>query len=167
MSTFFLLKMVTCSTFLRRMTRRKYIDWANLDKSNLARRLTVIDLIALGIGSTMGAGAYVIAGQVCINKTKNFHKNKFSKFHKFQVAREKAGPAACISFFLAAVASVLAGLCYAEFGARVPKTGSAYTFTYVTVGEFMAFVIGWNLLLEYIIGPAMKNWFQIFSIQNP
>ena len=85
----------------------------------------------LGVGGVIGSGIFVMTGQE---------------------AAEHAGPAIVISFALAAIPCLFAGLCYAEMASTVPISGSAYTYAYATMGEFVAWLIGWDLILEYAMG---------------
>jgi APA family basic amino acid/polyamine antiporter len=99
----------------------------------LKRVLGPINLVSLGIGAIIGTGIFVLTGQA---------------------AAQYAGPAIVLSMVLAGFASALAGLCYAEFASTVPIAGSAYTYGYATLGEFIAWIIGWDLILEYALGAA-------------
>jgi basic amino acid/polyamine antiporter, APA family len=100
----------------------------------LRKELSALDLTVFGVGVIIGTGIFVLTGQV---------------------AKERAGPAVAISFILAAVVCALAALCYAEFASTVPVAGSAYTFTFATLGEFPAWVIGWDLILELALAAAV------------
>src|SRR5467141_734127 len=99
----------------------------------LKRALTPLNLITLGIGAIIGAGIFVLTGQA---------------------AALHAGPAVPISMALVGIACAFAGLCYAEMASAVPVAGSAYTYSYATMGEFVAWIIGWDLVLEYAMGAA-------------
>ncbi|MCF6472975.1 amino acid permease [Nonomuraea sp. MG754425] len=100
----------------------------------LRKRLTAVDLTVFGIGVIVGTGIFVLTGQV---------------------AKETAGPAVALSFVVAAVVCGLAALCYAEFASTIPVAGSAYTFSFATLGEFPAWVIGWDLFLELALAAAV------------
>src|ERR1700730_8859905 len=99
----------------------------------LKRVLTAWSLTAIGLGATIGTGIFVLTGTVAANQ---------------------AGPAVTLSLLIAAFGSGLAALCYAEFAAFLPVPGSAYSYTYATLGEVVAWFIGWNLLLEYGISAS-------------
>ncbi|HXY32036.1 MAG TPA: amino acid permease [Gemmatimonadaceae bacterium] len=101
--------------------------------NSLRRALTATNLTFLGIGAIIGAGIFVLTGTA---------------------AALFAGPAVAISFVVAGIGCVFAGLCYAEFAAMIPIAGSAYTYAYATMGEFVAWIIGWDLILEYLFGAA-------------
>ncbi len=106
------------------------------EKGGLRRTLGPVSLIALGIGAIIGAGLFSITGGAAANN---------------------AGPAVTISFVIAAFACAFAGLCYAEFASMIPVAGSAYTYSYATMGEFIAWIIGWDLVLEYAVAAAMVS----------
>src|SRR5271170_5265837 len=105
----------------------------NEGESGLKRTLGPLNLITLGIGAIIGAGIFVLTGQA---------------------AAKHAGPAVMLSFVVAGITCAFAGLCYAEFASLIPIAGSAYTYGYATLGEFVAWIIGWDLVLEYAFGAA-------------
>src|SRR5580704_14146321 len=100
---------------------------------SLKRTLGPVQLMALGIGAIIGAGLFSLTGIAAANN---------------------AGPAVVISFLVAAVGCAFAGLCYSEFSTMIPIAGSAYTYAYATMGELMAWIIGWDLVLEYAVGAG-------------
>ncbi|GMS84019.1 hypothetical protein PENTCL1PPCAC_6194, partial [Pristionchus entomophagus] len=122
----------------QRLMRTKNIQGGDLT-TQLKRCLTTFDITMLGVGHMIGAGIYVLTGAVIKNTS---------------------GPAIIGSFFLSGVAALLSALCYAEFGARFPKAGSAYTYVYVGCGELWAFIIGWNIVLEHMLSAAAvaRTW---------
>ncbi|MFP3726837.1 amino acid permease [Priestia filamentosa] len=128
--------------------RKKTIEalLAQSTQKDLKRTLSVLDLIFLGVGCVIGTGIFVITGVV---------------------AATSAGPALTLSFVIAGIACALAAFCYAEFSSSVPVSGSVYTYTYATLGEFFAFLIGWDLMLEYVLAMAAvstgwSSYFQSF-----
>ncbi|MFL5613674.1 MAG: amino acid permease [Gemmatimonadaceae bacterium] len=110
----------------------------------LRRALTALNLTTLGIGAIIGAGIFVLTGTA---------------------AAQYAGPAVVLSFVVAGIGCLFAGLCYAEFAAMIPIAGSAYTYGYATLGELVAWIIGWDLILEYLFGAATVavGWAGYFS----
>src|SRR6201998_3196038 len=104
-----------------------------LTDQRLKRVLGALNLTMLGIGAIIGTGIFVLTGTV---------------------AAQNSGPAVVLSFVLAGVASIFAALCYSEFASLVPMAGSAYTYGYATLGELVAWIIGWDLILEYAFGAA-------------
>ncbi len=116
-------------------SRKKSINelLVNAEKNTLKKTLGIFDLVMIGIGCTIGTGIFVVTGIA---------------------AATYAGPAISLSYLLAAIACIFAGLAYAELASMVPVSGSAYTYTYVVLGEFIAWLVGWGLVLEYAIGAA-------------
>lgn len=121
------------SLFVRKPMDALMSEASETGSHTLKRTLGAGGLIALGIGAIIGAGLFSITGMAAANH---------------------AGPAITISFVVAALGCLFAGLCYAEFASMIPVAGSAYTYSYATMGEFIAWIIGWDLVLEYAVGAA-------------
>lgn len=117
----------------KRKPLAQLLDEASESEKGLKRTLTAWSLIALGIGAIIGAGLFVRTATA---------------------AAQNAGPSVTIGFIVAAIGCALAGLCYAELSSSIPISGSAYTYTYATMGELLAWIIGWDLILEYAVGAA-------------
>jgi APA family basic amino acid/polyamine antiporter len=122
---------------LHRLLRTKSLQLIRADaerpEQQLRRTLTALDLTTLGIGAIIGTGIFVLIGTAVVG----------------DAVRLGAGPGITLSFVLSGIACVLAALAYAEFAAMIPVAGSAYTYSYATLGEFIAWITGWNLVLEY------------------
>src|SRR5213080_587807 len=106
---------------------------ASEGQHTLRRALGALNLTTLGIGAIIGAGIFVLTGTA---------------------AAKYAGPAIVLSFIVSGLGCLFAGLCYAEFASMIPVAGSAYTYGYATLGEFVAWIIGWDLILEYLFGAS-------------
>ncbi len=119
--------------FAKKPLQKLLTEAQETGEHSLRRALGPVNLVTLGIGAVIGAGIFVITGQA---------------------AAQFAGPAILISFVIAGIACALAGLCYSEFASMIPIAGSAYTYSYATLGELIAWIIGWDLILEYAFGAA-------------
>lgn len=117
----------------KRKPLSQLLEEASESEKGLKKTLTAPGLVALGVGAIIGAGLFSITGLA---------------------ASTNAGPAITISFMVAAFGCIFAGLCYAEFSSMIPVAGSAYTYSFATMGEFVAWIIGWDLVLEYAVGAA-------------
>ena len=143
------------SLFIRKPISQLISEAHEVGEHTLKKTLGSTALISLGIGAIIGAGLFSITGMAAANY---------------------AGPSILISFIVAAIGCAFAGLCYAEFASMIPVAGSAYTYSYATMGEFMAWIIGWDLILEYAVGAATvaSSWsgyvvelFKSFGVSLP
>jgi basic amino acid/polyamine antiporter, APA family len=125
-------------------TVQSLIDEAAQKRNTFSRSLGALNLTAIGIGAIIGAGLFVLTGQV---------------------AAEFAGPSVFFSFLIAGIISIFAALCYAEFAALIPIAGSAYSYAYVTLGEFPAWILGWAMTTQYLLSPCTiaVGWSGYFS----
>ncbi|MGH9865098.1 MAG: amino acid permease, partial [Candidatus Acidiferrales bacterium] len=169
--------------------RTKSIDQlisdADQPERRLKRTLGWLSLTALGIGAIIGSGIFVLTGTAAAGEVDRFPSILQAPLlsvimygrHAMGVnGRPGAGPGIALSFFIVAFVCALAGLCYAELASMIPIAGSAYTYTYATMGEFIAWIIGWDLILEYAVSNMavavgfsayVNNLLETFGLHMP
>src|ERR1700693_4430002 len=132
------------SIFIKKPLDLLMREAADTGENSLKRVLGPVSLISLGVGAIIGAGIFVLTGAA---------------------AAKYAGPAIVLSFIVSGFGCLFAGLCYAEFASMIPIAGSAYAYGYATLGEFVAWIIGWDLILEYLFGASTVavGWSGYFS----
>jgi APA family basic amino acid/polyamine antiporter len=153
------------NALLRTKSPEQHIADAEAPERKLKRSLGPLDLMALGVGATIGAGIFALTGTAAAGQqttTAGVLDTPLLGLVLGQAAngRPAAGPAIMISFLIVAIACGFAGFCYAELAAMIPVAGSAYTYAYATLGELFAWVIGWDLILEYAVGniAVASSW---------
>src|SRR6187401_1660572 len=125
--------LVAGSLFRTKSIDRLIVEASATGEGTLKRTLGPVSLVALGIGAIIGAGLFVRTAAAIA---------------------DRAGPSVVLAFIVAGIGCAFAGLCYAEFASMIPVAGSAYTYSYATMGELLAWIIGWDLILEYAVGAA-------------
>src|SRR5882757_2034059 len=130
--------------FARKPLDKLMAEAQEVGEHSLKRSLGPVNLVALGIGAIIGAGLFVRTAAAIA---------------------DRAGPSVVLAFVVAGIGCAFAGLCYAEFASMIPIAGSAYTYSYVTMGELVAWIIGWDLVIEYAVGAATVaiSWTQYFN----
>lgn len=157
---------------LKRIFRTKppheLVEEANEPGRRMKKTLTAFDLIAFGVGATIGSGIFALTGTAAAGQGSAAHDWISTPILNFilhsPLGRDGAGPALVVSFIIAAIACGLTALCYAELAAMIPVSGSAYTFAYAALGEVVAWTIGWDLILEYAVGniAVAVSWSDYF-----
>src|SRR5213592_4325680 len=130
--------------FARKPLNRLMGEAQEIGEHTLKRSLGPVNLVMLGIGAVIGAGLFVRTAAAIA---------------------DRAGPSVTLAFIVAGIGCAFAGLCYAEFASMIPVAGSAYTYSYATMGELVAWIIGWDLVLEYAVGAATVAiaWSEYFN----